>query len=299
MEYDKGVMWAFEYIRDIASKLGAPVETETLVEYRGDDGKVKTFGYLDAYCTGHLFDLKTGSQKRDYWPQMAVYGAALCDRDNLTSLDIHLLYSERKEVDYRKASREEMRREANAIIEAVENPTSPAVPCQYCEWCAHKPMCRSLNETAMTVAGTEMQSLPRVGDISKVNCPSVMAKLKDVASVAKAWANEVNKHANTFVRLDGYSHVTRNSNPEVVNPMQVLLALREAQKVYPEKFGEQFNPSEVLLNAGKFSYPSLVKSCQESMGVSKQQAEGFLSTLLKDCIKSGHKTKYWRKKTYG
>ena len=69
MKYDKEDVYAAEYIRAIAQ--GKELESEVEVSFMRD-GKEATFGTFDAYCEGHLFDLKTGREKRYYLPQMAV-----------------------------------------------------------------------------------------------------------------------------------------------------------------------------------------------------------------------------------
>jgi hypothetical protein len=53
------------------------ITEERISVMRGDEEV--TFGSMDAYCKGHLFDLKTG-QKRDYKQQMAAYALGVMQK---------------------------------------------------------------------------------------------------------------------------------------------------------------------------------------------------------------------------
>jgi len=136
---NEGIKWASEKVIGMAENAGKDVETETLVEYRRD-GKVVTFGYLDAYFTGHLFDLKTGME-RDYVPQMLVYAAALCQRDELDVMNVYLLYSESRVVSHMEVTREVAEEVVNSIIDGVESLEKSPEQCSYCKWCADKTIC--------------------------------------------------------------------------------------------------------------------------------------------------------------
>ena len=139
MEIDSGVKWAVKYVTTMAERAGEDIETETRVEYvRG--GKPVTFGYIDAYYTGHLFDLKTGLE-RDYVLQACVYAAALCQRDDLDSINVYLLYSKTHSVSHMKVSRESAEEVVDEVINKVEDPDRKPALCDYCNWCKHKRVC--------------------------------------------------------------------------------------------------------------------------------------------------------------
>ena len=68
-DYPKEIVWAAGYILSVAGR------KKLISEQRGAimrDGEEISFGSMDAYCKGHLFDLKTG-MKRDYKQQRAAY----------------------------------------------------------------------------------------------------------------------------------------------------------------------------------------------------------------------------------
>jgi len=136
---NEGIDWAVSKVTRMAERANKDIETETLVEYRRD-GKVITFGYLDAYFTGHLFDLKTGME-RDYVPQMLVYAAALCQRDRLDQINVYLLYSESRVVSHMEVTREVAEEVVNSIIDGVDNLEKSPKECSYCRWCADRTIC--------------------------------------------------------------------------------------------------------------------------------------------------------------
>ena len=143
MEINEGVKWAADYVIKMAESAGERIETETKVEY-WRDGKEVTFGYLDAYFNGNLFDLKTG-RERDYVLQLCVYAAALCARDNLDAVTVYLLYSETKSVTHAVISRDVARSLVNDVISRVEDPDRKPAKCDYCNWCERKRVCRAVN----------------------------------------------------------------------------------------------------------------------------------------------------------
>jgi len=143
MEINEGVKWAADYVIKMAESAGERIETETKVEYMRD-GKPLTFGYLDAYFRGNLFDLKTGRQ-RDYVLQMCVYAAALCQRDNLDAVTVYLLYSETKSAIHAVVRREVAENLVEDVVSRVEDPSKQPVECDYCNWCDRKRVCHAVN----------------------------------------------------------------------------------------------------------------------------------------------------------
>ena len=143
METEAGVKWAVGYVTAMAERAGEDIETETKVEYmRG--GKPVTYGYIDAYYNGHLFDLKTGME-RDYVLQLCVYAAAMCQRDDLDSINVYLLYSQTRSVSHMAVSRESAEELVEEIIDRVEDPDRKPALCGYCNWCEHKRVCHVKN----------------------------------------------------------------------------------------------------------------------------------------------------------
>ena len=143
MEINEGVKWAADYVIKMAGSAGERIETETKVEYMRE-GKPVTFGYLDAYFKGNLFDLKTG-RERAYVLQMCVYAAALCQRDNLEAVKVYLLYSETKSATHAIVRREVAENLVEDVISRVEDSAKQPAQCDYCNWCERKRVCHAVN----------------------------------------------------------------------------------------------------------------------------------------------------------
>jgi len=276
MKYDKEVVFAAEYIRTIAQ--GKPIESEIEVSFNRD-GKEATFGTFDAYSDGHLFDLKTGREKRYYLPQMAVYVAAICQRDGIDQIEVHLIYSALNKVDKFTLTREEAEAVTHRIMDAVNNPTRQPSPCEYCAWCAHKGSCTALNETALAVSKSEL--IAGV-DISTITDPETMGKFREVADMVEVWAKEVKSHCSGFSEIGGYMKVSRKGKKVITDITGALI--------------HSGLPSEKFIKACTISYPKLLKQfaahteCSDS-----KEADKKLSELVSSVTTIGRPVEYWRK----
>jgi hypothetical protein len=81
-----------------------------------------TFGSVDAYCEGELFDLKTG-RIRDYGPQMAAYALGIMQQYDLREVTYHIVYSKYREAHVEKISLEQAMRTVYSIVDSVNDPT--------------------------------------------------------------------------------------------------------------------------------------------------------------------------------
>jgi hypothetical protein len=146
---DNGVSWASDYVLRMAEAEGVDeIEMETRVSYVSSVGAESpreiTFGYIDAYFPGKLFDLKTG-RERDYSLQALVYAASLCQRDSLDTLTVYLLYSDTRTVSTMTVSRSEAEEVVDEIVAKVQDPDKSPSVCGYCVWCAKKRTCHAFN----------------------------------------------------------------------------------------------------------------------------------------------------------
>ena len=88
-KYPKEILWAARYIVSVIGRKKLISEQRITITRGGEE---VTFGSADAYCKGHLFDLKTG-QIRDYKQQMAAYALGVMQKTGEKSLTCHLVYS--------------------------------------------------------------------------------------------------------------------------------------------------------------------------------------------------------------
>jgi len=276
MKYDKEAVATAEYIRKVAN--GKKIESEVEVSLMRD-GKEITYGTYDAYCEGHLFDLKTGQMERYYLPQVAVYVAAICQRDNVDKIEVHLIYSALNKVDKFTMTRDEAETVAYRIIDSVNDPTRSPNTSEYCNWCGRQEICSALNGTAMTVA--KKQEMILEYEVNAIKNPETMGMFKDVAAACSVFIDMVKKKSDEFDEIEGWLMTTRKGRKTVVD--------------ITEAFFKSELPAEQFVKACTISYPKLKKQFAEHKGVSEREAEKMLSDLLSSTIKEGHPVRYWRK----
>ena len=258
-------------------------------------GKLVTFGHLDAYCDGHLFDLKTGMVERDYLPQMAVYAAAICNRDDLDGVTVHILYSEPKTAYSCYLSKEQACELVDDIVGRAESKDRKETPCGYCSWCGRRDECGAVRQEVSRVASAAGTDLPEIGKVSEVDDPTVMSRLKDVAAIAKLWITEVNKYSLNFGELPGYKKLTRSSGPQLRSDSKSMEGILSIILDDQELHEEGGDGREILAESAKLSFPKLVSVYADKCGTSEKEAKRRLSLLFADFIKEGQKTEYWRK----
>jgi len=276
MKYEQEAVLAAEYIRKIAN--GKKIEAEQEVTFHRD-GKEVTFGTFDAYCEGHLFDLKTGRERRNYVPQMAVYVAAICQRDNIDKIEVHLFYSAFNRVEKFTLTREEAEELSFGIIDAVNDPTRSPNTSEYCNWCARKGSCTALNTMSLTVA--EKLELVSKYDIGTITDPVIMGQYREVADAVECWAKEVKSKCGDFDEIQGYSKTTRKGKKSITDITGALI--------------HSGLPSEQFVKACTISYPKLKKQFAEHTGVSEEEADKELTHRISSVTKEGRPVNYWRK----
>lgn len=276
MKYEPEIVAAAEYIRTVAN--GKKIETEKEVSlYR--DGEEITFGTFDAYCEGHLFDLKTGREMRNYFPQMAVYVAALCQRDKIDEITVHLIYSALGKTKQYTISREEAETLSFGIVDTINDETRSPRPCQYCAWCDNKDKCSALNEMALTVS--DRTDLIKSTNIDEISDPIVMGQFREVADAMEVWAKAVKSKCDEFDEVSGYNRTSRAGKKYISDITAALI--------------QSGLPSEMFVKACTVSFPKLRKQFAEHKGISEDEANKELSRLLESVMKQGQPVKYWRK----
>ena len=184
-KYPKEILWTAQYIMSVVGRKKLISEERVSVMR---DGKEVTFGSMDAYCKGHLFDLKTG-QIRDYKQQMAAYALGVMQKYGDEKLECHLVYSRFKYVDKFSLTREEAEDIVFGIIDSVNDPTRSPWPCEYCMWCARKKTCTALKHFAYTIGG-QMSAMKHI-NLSEPLKPAVSERLLAIVSAVENWAGNI------------------------------------------------------------------------------------------------------------
>ena len=189
-KYPKEVIWSAQYIMSVVGRKKLITEERISVMR---DGEELTFGSLDAYCKGHLFDLKTG-QKRDYKQQMAAYALGVMQKYGDKELTCHLVYSRFKGVDKFSLTREQAEDIVYAIVDSVNDPTRSPWPCEYCAWCARKESCTALKHFAYTIGG-QMDAMKHI-NLNAPLKPAVRQRLLSIVDAVENWSEGIREKVN-------------------------------------------------------------------------------------------------------
>tara|TARA_R110000824_G_scaffold189200_1_gene370616 strand:- start:957 stop:1556 length:600 start_codon:yes stop_codon:yes gene_type:complete len=184
-KYPKEILWTAQYIMSVVGRKKLITEEHISIMR---DGEEVTFGSMDAYCKGHLFDLKTG-QMRDYKQQMAAYALGVMQKYGDKELVCHLVYSRYKRVDKFRLTREEAENIVYGIIDSVNDPTRSPWPCDYCAWCGRKETCTALKHFAYTIGG-QMEAMKHI-NLNEPLKPAVSERLLAIVSAVENWAGSI------------------------------------------------------------------------------------------------------------
>ena len=189
-KYPKEVLWSAKYIMSVVGR--RKLITEERISIMRDGVEI-TFGSMDAYCKGNLFDLKTG-QKRDYKQQMAAYALGVMQKYKEKKLTCHLVYSKTKEVEKFDLTREEAEDIVYAIVDSVNDPTRSPWPCEYCAWCDRKESCTALKHFAYTIGG-QMSAMKHINLNAPLE-PAVRQRLLSIVDAVENWSEGIREKVN-------------------------------------------------------------------------------------------------------
>ena len=180
-DYPKEIVWAAAYILSVAGRKKLISEQRVSIMR---DGEEISFGSMDAYCKGHLFDLKTG-MKRDYKQQMAAYALGVMQKFGDKKLTCHLVYSRFKDVETFDIELEEAERIVYGIVDSVKDPTRSPWPCDYCRWCSRKDNCTAIKHFSYTIAG-QVEAMKQINLDDPLD-PAVRERLLSIVDAVEDW----------------------------------------------------------------------------------------------------------------
>ena len=183
--FHKEILWAARYILEKAE--GKELHSEQVVSVMRD-GSEATFGSVDAYCDGHLFDLKTG-QVRNYDAQMAAYALGIMQKHNLKEVTCHLIYSKRRYVDVKVISFSEAENTVYSIIDSVTDETRSPWLCEYCNWCQREKSCTAIKNFGYSIGG-QIEAMNNL-NLDEPLSPAVKARLLSIVGTVERWADGV------------------------------------------------------------------------------------------------------------
>lgn len=185
--YHKEILWAARYILETAGE--KELCSEQVVSVLRD-GSEATFGSVDAYCEGHLFDLKTG-QVRDYDAQMNAYALGIMQRYKKEEITCHLIYSKTRYVDVKTISFSEAENAVYSIIDSVTDETRSPWLCDYCNWCARESKCTAVKNFGYSIGG-QIEAMNNL-NLDEPLSPAVSKRLLSIVGTVERWASGVRK----------------------------------------------------------------------------------------------------------
>lgn len=180
--FSKEVLWAARYILDKAD--GRQIHSEQVVSVMRGEEEL-TFGSVDAYCDGELFDLKTG-RERDYGPQMAAYALGIMQKYDLEEVTYHIVYSKYRKAVVEKITLQEAMDTVYSIIDSVADPTRSPWLCDYCRWCSREESCTAIRTFGYSIGG--QVDLLWQQNLDEPLDPAVKQRLLSIVGTVERWA---------------------------------------------------------------------------------------------------------------
>tara|TARA_R100000808_G_scaffold5748_1_gene17323 strand:- start:3510 stop:4520 length:1011 start_codon:yes stop_codon:yes gene_type:complete len=141
------VKWAYEYVLD---NFDIPkLQVESKVTILDDEYNELSFGTRDLWDGRNLGDFKSG-QQHDYRAQMAYYVLGTCQREGVTSVKVHEIYTKFFWAKVYEMTKEEAQQVVDAITENIEKDVPK--PNEYCSWCVKRIECPAFTTALVEVA---------------------------------------------------------------------------------------------------------------------------------------------------
>ncbi len=189
------VEWYADYVKATASgELKIEVKLD-LVDY---NGRVLTWGTMDALSTAELFDYKSDRMEREHFYQMAAYAIMAMQEQKIDHITCHICYGRLRKVVKHSFTMDEAWEAMNAVLARFYNPSRIETPCEYCSWCASILTCPAMQRHVDVVAAKyapEDSDKIACWNPSEVMDPRTVTRMLVIARIVGPWAEAVEKHA--------------------------------------------------------------------------------------------------------
>jgi len=213
-------------------------------------------------------DLKTG-QERNYLEQQALYALGFMNRYATNSWSVHLLFSDLRKTVTHAFTRWHASEVVLGVLATINDPYSIPTPCEYCNWCAKKWVCKERLETVAFWAGRDPST---INWKEELNDPIKLAQFIELCSLITA-KDGLNDYARSLAReklntghdVPGFILRNRRGN-EWVEPATVAT------------YAEQLGVEDLIAAFGNLSAEKFKSLWEAKMGG---------APLPSDIIKSG------------
>lgn len=215
------VRWALARIYELAGAAAVVTHEDDL--RLAIEGTVGGTADAAAPAAAMGFDLKSGGI-HNYLEQMAAYALGFMDREFADSWTMHVVFCDQREVITYKFTHAEARRIVMGVRDRVMSGDRPAVPCEYCHWCALRETChertalaqRALEQAGgVSVVAEDFQALKRnpVALAAFLNACDSLKSLEESARSVARWRLEDDQAVPgwALTRVRGIRHVTSAS----------------------------------------------------------------------------------------
>lgn len=220
---------------------------EILLELRGVDGNVLTFGTADRliiHAEGTAADLvdykfgrnSVGDAENNVQGQAYAVGA-FQDFPKLETVTVHFLLPRRDEITTAQYARAKLDtlflRVATIIARAEELAVPPNPDSENCLYCGAKARCPALAERALVYARHADQAvLPQIWNPRDIADPNVLAGALRAAPLLEEWCKQVKAEGvarvNSGQHIPGFVLRRRSGGREIVDPIGVLTQAEHA-----------------------------------------------------------------------
>lgn len=143
----KQVLWVAEEVIQHAAAMGygrSEIQTEQRVTLLGPSWNVLYFGTLDIRYGPFICDAKFGDM-RNYFPQLAGYGLAVMEADEVDRLFLRTIYGRWRKAQQYVLDRQTAEPVVYGILRRRHSKDKHPVLCEFCGWCKHKLTCSAVN----------------------------------------------------------------------------------------------------------------------------------------------------------
>lgn len=194
------VEWYCEYVKANAS---GELKIEIQLELIDSNGRVITWGTMDALSTAELFDYKSDRMEREHFYQMAAYAIMAMQDQKIDHVTCHICYGRLRKVVKHSFTMDEAWSAMNAVLARFHNPSRIETPCEYCSWCSKILTCPAMQRHVDVVAAKyapEESDQIACWNPGEVSDPATVGRMLTIARIVGPWCESVEKHAKLMLK---------------------------------------------------------------------------------------------------
>ena len=275
----KQVEWVAEEVIQHAAAHGYG-RNEIVVEQRvslvGPGFQVEYFGTLDVRYGPFVCDAKFGFQ-RNYFPQLAGYGLAVMEADDVNRLFLRTIYGRFRRAEQYVLTKETAETVVYGILRRRRSLDRRPVLCEFCGWCKHKLTCAAINGVTSSLVNKREdwpELLPTAHTSRAANDPLTLGAMRFMWKYyIEPWGKSVEYATSTMaeggVDVLGFDRKPQKGKAKIGDTVDAFKALRAAGMTV-----------EDIIGAAKVTASRLAAAYHARLGGTKANAEREVERLL-------------------